>query len=70
MMEIIRKIVNLYRRIFWPFEKQAQYASVGMGTDNFIASHFWSTEAYLIKVGNHCQITERVKFFTHGGQFC
>ena len=27
----------------------------------------WSSEPYLITIGNHCQITSGVKFFTHGG---
>ena len=66
-MKIIRKLVNLYRRCFWSFSKQAQFAGVEMGTDNFIASHFWSTEPYLIRIGSNCAITEGCKLFTHGG---
>ena len=38
-----------------------------LGGGNFVASHFWSSEPYLITVGNHCQITNGVKVFTHGG---
>lgn len=48
-------------------EKQARKAGCQIGENNFIASHFWSSEAYLIKIGNNCQITDDVKFFTHGG---
>ena len=38
-----------------------------LGGGNFIASRFWSTEPYLITIGNNCQITAGVKMFTHGG---
>ena len=48
-------------------EQIARKRGVVMGHDNFIASDFWSSEPYLIKVGSHCAITSGVKFFTHGG---
>lgn len=38
------------------------------GGQNQIACEFWiAAEPYLISVGNRCQITKDVKFFTHGG---
>lgn len=61
------KIKCLYRRFFWSLEKQARFVDVEMGSNNFIASSFWSSEPYLIKIGSHCQITAGVKIFTHGG---
>lgn len=64
---MIGKIIKFYRKIFWSLEKQARYSGVSMGINNFIASAFWSSEAYLIKIGDNCQITNGVKFFTHGG---
>lgn len=64
---IIKKIQSIFHKIFWSLEHQAIYAGVKMGKNNFIASHFWSSEPYLITVGSHCQITAGVKFFTHGG---
>lgn len=64
---IWNKICHVYRQNFWSLEKQARHAGVKMGEANFIASHFWSTEPYLICVGSDCQITKGVKFFTHGG---
>lgn len=66
-MSIINKIINIYTRLFWSYDKQAKYAGVDMGSDNFINCHFWSSEPYLIKVGSHCQIVGGAKFFTHGG---
>ena len=52
---------------FWSFERQARYAEVEMGTNNFIGSAFWSSEPYLIKIGSHCQITAGTHIHTHGG---
>ncbi len=40
---------------------------VNIGEDNFLPDkHCWSSEPYLITIGNHCQITNGVRFFTHG----
>lgn len=61
------KILFLYRRFFWSLEKQARRAGVMLGEDNFISSHFWTSEPYLIKIGSHCQITRGSQIFTHGG---
>ena len=61
------KIISFYRRFFWSLERQARHVGVKIGENNFIASKFWSSEGYLIEIGNNCQITEGVKFFTHGG---
>ena len=63
----LKKIKSLYRKSFWPLERQARYAGVKMGENNFISSRFWSSEAYLITIGNYCGITKGVRFFTHGG---
>lgn len=66
-MNIIRKIIHLYNRYFLSFEQQALKAGVRMGNDNQFLSNFWSSEPYLIEIGDNCQITAGVKFFTHGG---
>lgn len=66
-MKLIIRLMSAYRKMFWSLEKQARYAGVTIGKGNFVASRFWSTEAYLITVGDYCQITGGVKFFTHGG---
>lgn len=66
-MEILRKMIAFYRRFCWSLEKQARYTGVKMGKNNFIASHFWSSEGYLISIGDYCQITNGCKIFTHGG---
>ena len=62
-----QKISRFLKRLFWSLEKQARKAGVIMGSHNLIASRFWSTEPYLITIGNHCQLTEGTKIYTHGG---
>ena len=64
---MIKKIKALYRKMFYPLSKQAELAGCTIGKNNFIASRFWSSEPYLITIGNNCQITAGVKIFTHGG---
>lgn len=66
-MSIINKFKALYRNKFWSLEKLARFYGVEIGENNFIASKFWSSEPYLIKIGNNCAITSGVKIFTHGG---
>lgn len=66
-MRIVEKFVSVYKRLFWPLEKQARGAGVKLGKNNFIASRFWSTEPYLITIGDYCQITSGVYIHTHGG---
>ena len=66
-MNIWSMITSLYKTMFWSLEKQAIRAGVKVGKNNFIASRFWDSEPYLITVGNNCQITNGVKFYTHGG---
>ena len=67
MKRIVMIICNLYHRTFWSLEKQAKKAGVAIGSNNFISSHFWDTEPYLITIGDNCAITSGVKIFTHGG---
>lgn len=66
-MKLLNKLLHYYRKLFWSLEKQACHAGVNLGENNFIASHFWSSEPYLITIGSHNAITMGVKMFTHGG---
>ena len=66
-MRFFNRITRLYKRLFWSLEKQAREAGVKMGSHNLIASRFWSTEPYLIKIGSYCQLTEDTHIYTHGG---
>ena len=70
MRQLLRRILNKLKQFgeaFYPLEEQARRAGVNIGSDNFIASHFWSTEPYLISIGNNCQLTADCQVFTHGG---
>ena len=67
LSKILSKIMRLYKRLFFSIEKQARDAGVIIGEHNFIASYFWDTEPYLIRIGNNCQLTEGVHIYTHGG---
>lgn len=67
---MFKRLLNILKQIYWlcqPVEQQARHAGVTIGSDNFIASRFWSSEGYLITIGNHCQLTANCKIFTHGG---
>lgn len=62
-----KRLCSWYRTTFWSYEKQARYAGVKMGDHNFIMSHFWTSEPYLIEIGSHCQLTLGCHVYTHGG---
>lgn len=48
-------------------EKYARSIGVNIGKNNLIETKNFSTEPYLITIGNNCQITNNVFFHTHGG---
>lgn len=60
----------LYFRLFTTPEKayRANGMKIGEGCD----IHSWNfySEAYLIEIGNHVQITHGVNIYTHGGSWC
>ena len=69
-MAFIKILNRIYRKVYSlavPLQKQARKAGVKMGRNNEIFSRFWSSEAYLITIGDNCQITAGVHFQTHGG---
>lgn len=63
----MKKLISLLKKIMFSPEKRARMAGVNIGHNNFIACDFWSSEPYLITIGNNCQITRGVKMHTHGG---
>lgn len=67
MLKKFKYILKQLEGLFYSNEKNAFKAGVKLGKNNFIASKFWSSEPYLIEVGNNCQITNGVRMFTHGG---
>ena len=63
---MFKKIKVLYRRLFWSPEKQARHDGVKIGKRCNIKKVSFGSEPYLVSIGNHVQITDDVKIFTHG----
>lgn len=65
------KIFKLLKIIYWHFlvspEKEARHIGVKIGQNCLIETRNWSSEPYLISIGDNCQITQNVYFHTHGG---
>lgn len=59
-------LFRLYTKIFWSDEKYARCIGVSIGTRCSIATRAFGSEPYLITIGDYVQITDGVKFFTHG----
>lgn len=64
-------MINILRSLYWRFlkspQQQARHLGVNIGKDCLIATRRWSSEPYLISIGNNVQVTEDVWFHTHGG---
>ncbi len=63
---MLNKIIALYKRVFWSCEKSALKQGVKIGEGCNIMTRKFGSEPYLIEIGNNCQVTSDVKFFTHG----
>lgn len=67
----IRGILSyIYWNVIATPEEYARHIGVIIGKNSFIATRNWSTEPYLITIGNHVQITRGVSVYTHGGGNC
>ena len=51
-------------------EKYARHIGVKVGKHCLISTRYWSSEPYLISIGDNVQITDKVSFHTHGGGNC
>ena len=67
MKSIFLKILNLYWRFIASPEKYARHIGVTIGKNCLISTKNWSTEPYLVTIGNNVQITRNVSIHTHGG---
>ena len=65
-MNIIEKIVWKIIALAFP-EKYARHIGVNIGKHCLIRTTWWTSEPYLITIGDHVQITDDVSFHTHGG---
>lgn len=53
----MKRIVNLYKRMFWSNEKLALSQGVKIGKDCNIQNVNFGSEPYLIEIGDNVQIT-------------
>ena len=64
-------MVDLIIELYWRFLKSpvdyARHKGVKVGHNCLIATHNWSTEPYLVTIGNNVQLTVGVTIHTHGG---
>jgi acetyltransferase-like isoleucine patch superfamily enzyme len=64
---MISRIIKIIKKIIMSPENYARSLGVYIGYHNLVGYDHWSSEPYLIKIGNHTQITDGVRFHTHGG---
>ena len=60
-------ILNVLCRCILPPKWYARFIGVKFGKNCLIATKNWSSEPFLIKIGNNVQITHNVSIHTHGG---
>lgn len=65
-MNPIKIITKIYWKFFASPLRYARHIGVNIGENNLIGKNHWSSEPYLITVGDNCQLTD-CKIFTHGG---
>lgn len=63
---MLKRVVSFYKRFAWSPEKRARFQGVKIGLHCNIQEASFGSEPYLISIGNHVQITNGVKIFTHG----
>lgn len=62
-------VSNLFKRFFYNPLKYARSVGVTIGDNCSISTYHWGSEPYLITIGDHVQITDGVRFFTHGASW-
>ena len=66
-MNILNKVSSLYWRYLKDCVSYAKHIGVSVGNNTEIYTKFWSSEPFLITIGNNVQITDNVHFYTLGG---
>jgi len=67
MIKRIFRLFSLFRNRLYTAEKYARHIGVNIGKNCLIDTRNWSSEPYLVTIGNNCQITHCVSIYTHGG---
>lgn len=66
-MKYLERIIDCFWRVVLSKRSYAKHIGVSVGEHTLISTRNWSTEPYLIKIGNHVQVTQDAYFHTHGG---
>ena len=67
-MQIFQKLIKKIRKELMPPVAYGRCLGATIGEGNFMPDKkMWSTEPYLVTIGNHCQIVDGVRLLTHGG---
>lgn len=69
-MRLINRIKTIYMKLFASNIDYARYLGVKIGDHCLLTTRNWSTEPFLVTIGNHVQITNNVSIHTHGGGNC
>lgn len=64
---IFVKLFDFLYLFLYGYEKYYKRKGAKIGKECSIRTKYFSSEPYLIEIGNHVQITDGVRFFTHGG---
>lgn len=67
MKKRVLKFFQLIRKRLYSPEKYARHIGVTIGQGCFISTKNFSSEPYLIEIGNYVRIAGGTSFFTHGG---
>lgn len=64
---MLNYIFNKIDCLIFGYEKYLRRQGVKIGNNCSIQTKYLGSEPYLVKIGNHVQITDGVKIYTHGG---
>lgn len=66
-MNFLNRLSYFYWRYIATPEKYARHLGVKIGKQCYISTRLWSSEPYLVTIGNHVRLTRMVSIYTHGG---
>lgn len=68
-MKYLKRLIDIYKKVFWTTERYWRSFGVRIGNNCSIGRVYFGSEPYLVEIGNDTQITDGVRFFTHGGSW-
>lgn len=64
---MVQRIINAICKMIMTPKRYARFIGVKFGKNCLIATKNWSSEPYLIEIGDNVQVTHNVSIHTHGG---